>query len=546
MDLLALHPPDYHDIATFDGWVRQRYDNTAAYIASFKDSYDCPQYNGTGQRYHISTFCSLVVRRSAALGCTGTPAVIPQQLCPNSCHAALTSLQDLFKNPAICNQQSGNMANQNRADSLALYESLCNSTQTFAATATMPCIVGEPSIDEHLNCGFSSVAERLAFCKDLNNDACCAAADNVGLGNIPTVPAGNLPNGNPASSIPSTTPTAGILPNGNPASSTPGNIPTAGNLPNGNPASSTPSTFPTAGILPAGNSGGTPNTLSTTGSPTKKPRPAAVPTSTPRPIGNPTNTPANDAVAATANNNAPAQTGGILQSSKTKLAAVAIAVLVIVGLAGCVTVGLYREGKLNGILKPNRQTKADKEAASLDKYKEMVAMKDGGGTRGGVLDDLDQFLGDLGLDDEEQGEDVEGIKAIWSGHLNSIEPKLESTGAVEQQPASEIEAKTYTAVANYFPLRDDEMEVRIGEKVQVSRIHDDGWAQGTNQSSGKEGIFPLVAVGRNDSALPSHLSVSADSMFVDTAERTVSLYIKAVEAGADKDDSSRSDLEEQW
>ncbi|KAI9332855.1 hypothetical protein BDR26DRAFT_869067, partial [Obelidium mucronatum] len=53
-------------------------------------------------------------------------------------------------------------------------------------------------------------------------------------------------------------------------------------------------------------------------------------------------------------------------------------------------------------------------------------------------------------------------------------------------------ADVHIAVYDFSPQMPDEIELRVGDKVQLKHQYDDGWAQGTNLSNGnKTGLFPL-------------------------------------------------------
>ncbi|KAJ3306198.1 hypothetical protein HDU76_004881, partial [Blyttiomyces sp. JEL0837] len=56
--------------------------------------------------------------------------------------------------------------------------------------------------------------------------------------------------------------------------------------------------------------------------------------------------------------------------------------------------------------------------------------------------------------------------------------------------------------ADFEPRFPDEVELRIGHIVELSMVHDDGWAFGTNVTTSKSGMLPL-AVLTQDPTLPS-------------------------------------------
>lgn len=67
---------------------------------------------------------------------------------------------------------------------------------------------------------------------------------------------------------------------------------------------------------------------------------------------------------------------------------------------------------------------------------------------------------------------------------------------------------TYQVAAGYTPTLADEIEVRIGDHVQVLAEYDDGWCMGTNLTTGQQnGMFPMQCLGAAVSSTvpdPSH------------------------------------------
>ncbi|OUM67568.1 hypothetical protein PIROE2DRAFT_67008, partial [Piromyces sp. E2] len=49
----------------------------------------------------------------------------------------------------------------------------------------------------------------------------------------------------------------------------------------------------------------------------------------------------------------------------------------------------------------------------------------------------------------------------------------------------------YAAKFNYEPSMEDEMRIRINDRVLVKEIFNDGWAYGENKTSESFGIFPI-------------------------------------------------------
>ncbi|KNE54632.1 hypothetical protein AMAG_17689 [Allomyces macrogynus ATCC 38327] len=55
----------------------------------------------------------------------------------------------------------------------------------------------------------------------------------------------------------------------------------------------------------------------------------------------------------------------------------------------------------------------------------------------------------------------------------------------------ELQAPRYRAVRGYDPTQPDEMEIVEGDIIAIFDIFDDGWAQGTNLSTGQMGVLPM-------------------------------------------------------
>ncbi|TPX33194.1 hypothetical protein SmJEL517_g03874 [Synchytrium microbalum] len=162
----------YTDVNSFDAYMRGRFDNNSIYSQSFAASYGCPNYNGTGQRYHISTFCALLVSQSATAGCTPPT----KMLCSATCSAAISSLTNLFANPAICKASPDTASSASRTLTLGYYKTLC-STGTSTTTG---CVAAESSVLETTRCGFFTMAEFTAYCAATPADTCCTGGGPTG------------------------------------------------------------------------------------------------------------------------------------------------------------------------------------------------------------------------------------------------------------------------------------------------------------------------------------------------------------------------------
>jgi len=56
------------------------------------------------------------------------------------------------------------------------------------------------------------------------------------------------------------------------------------------------------------------------------------------------------------------------------------------------------------------------------------------------------------------------------------------------------------ALYNYQPRKDDELELKAGDRIRVEHKYDDGWGAGINESTSKFGAFPLICCSDNVSS----------------------------------------------
>lgn len=111
------------------------------------------------------------------------------------------------------------------------------------------------------------------------------------------------------------------------------------------------------------------------------------------------------------------------------------------------------------------------------------------------------------------------LKSYLSFDVDSIEPDSEkkSVESVEKQPdnkasilsiqsttsSEKSESEKWRLVAQDFKSsRDDEIDLKIGDKIYCIRSFDDGWAIGYNLATDKHGVFPLTCTtSKKDSIL---------------------------------------------
>jgi len=74
------------------------------------------------------------------------------------------------------------------------------------------------------------------------------------------------------------------------------------------------------------------------------------------------------------------------------------------------------------------------------------------------------------------------------------------------QTVKKEDKKYMVAIYNYHPQKDDELELRSGDRIRVEHEYEDGWGAGINETTNKFGAFPLICcstnISTNEEALP--------------------------------------------
>ncbi|KAI9101717.1 hypothetical protein DFS34DRAFT_427647 [Phlyctochytrium arcticum] len=204
---------------------------------------------------------------------------------------------------------------------------------------------------------------------------------------------------------------------------------------NGITPSPTPGASPTATVVPPG-----PTPTSSTG------------TGTPSPSTNPSNS----LPSIFPSNSSDASSSPSSSSSKI-LAAIIVPIVVAVALMVAVfAFCLYRRRKHSELHGPNYS------AAGKHRDEGLNRMEAGGSA---------VTLGGAALN---SGKPAGGLPA----HLNV---------------ASVLE-KRYVVAHDYQPAADDEVNLRVGDIIHLSLLFNDGWAKGTNESTGEHGLLPCACI----------------------------------------------------
>ncbi|KAJ3067858.1 hypothetical protein HK102_007322 [Quaeritorhiza haematococci] len=162
----------FTNVASFDTFMRQYFDNNTAYIQDVRSRFDCPTYNGEGQQYHMTQYCALFVDTSTYRGCNAARANgpdAPPKLCERVSEAALGALRGLHANPNICSQNPSQEAAGARQDLVGLWTEY---SRRRTETSANRCVNG---VDYELNtCGFWTTGETTAYCAANAADPCCS------------------------------------------------------------------------------------------------------------------------------------------------------------------------------------------------------------------------------------------------------------------------------------------------------------------------------------------------------------------------------------
>lgn len=94
----------------------------------------------------------------------------------------------------------------------------------------------------------------------------------------------------------------------------------------------------------------------------------------------------------------------------------------------------------------------------------------------------------------------------------------------QQQQATEHTPSIgkYTVVATFVPTLSDELDIEVGDQVELIVEYDDGWCQGINASKGgNKGVFPRHCIDQVNHA-PVHTGNVPD---IERTKRVSSMYI---------------------
>ncbi|KAJ3358011.1 hypothetical protein HDU83_000068 [Entophlyctis luteolus] len=158
--------------ASLDAFLDEKLRITS-YQHQFRTFYGCPGYDGS-QRFRLSMLETELILKSQNLGCP-SPAS-NTLICPETCFAAVVSLSEIFSDSAMCDQITSSSITANRERSLVRYANMCRQLPRVSN-----CIVAVAH--ESTLCGFSDRSHARAFCHSADaSDHCCQdilSQDNV-------------------------------------------------------------------------------------------------------------------------------------------------------------------------------------------------------------------------------------------------------------------------------------------------------------------------------------------------------------------------------
>ncbi|KAJ3181127.1 hypothetical protein HDU85_003832 [Gaertneriomyces sp. JEL0708] len=167
---------DFNSVASFDSYMRSQFDNTTAYRQAFQSGFGCPGWDGSQQRFHISTTCFYFVQVGE---CPENPPVTP--MCKTECDAFINSMQTIFQNTTFC--PTAGVSQQVLQARQASVSPTGNAFADFCSKRSdaQPCARGLEF--EFNQCGFFNAADNAAFCANPANSKqeCCTAGTLTAL-----------------------------------------------------------------------------------------------------------------------------------------------------------------------------------------------------------------------------------------------------------------------------------------------------------------------------------------------------------------------------
>jgi hypothetical protein len=175
--LLVGAAAEYDNAQAFDKYVSERSNTNLNYIHSFQNDYFCPEYQGTGHQFRMTTYCSMIGSRPPPPITCSQPNSLPFiPLCKDTCQQSLNAFKNIFQNKCTIIQSTDALFARNQT--FAYYQAFCDAL-TIANPAKGECLDGSKQPTENLNCGFGTVLEAREYCTANTGDKCCVAVDKT-------------------------------------------------------------------------------------------------------------------------------------------------------------------------------------------------------------------------------------------------------------------------------------------------------------------------------------------------------------------------------
>ncbi|KAJ3137013.1 Sorbin and SH3 domain-containing protein 2 [Physocladia obscura] len=158
------------DVASFDTYVENGVAVNGSFGGAFTTTFGCAGWTGAGLRYHQSALCAAFVGNAFVSGATGNAttcmaaARAPIQMCASVLAAFVASYRALLANASVCPDPSS---------TASAYLDFFEAAAPFLSTAD-DCLLG--LAEDRGQCGFLTSAEERVYCASSNGtvDPCCS------------------------------------------------------------------------------------------------------------------------------------------------------------------------------------------------------------------------------------------------------------------------------------------------------------------------------------------------------------------------------------
>ncbi|KAI7905464.1 uncharacterized protein BX663DRAFT_429931 [Cokeromyces recurvatus] len=97
------------------------------------------------------------------------------------------------------------------------------------------------------------------------------------------------------------------------------------------------------------------------------------------------------------------------------------------------------------------------------------------------------------------------------------------------QPTQPGSIGVFYVTATYTPTLSDEIDIQVGDQVEMLVEYDDGWCQGINLSRGKsKGVFPKHCIDYQTPSEVQRASFALMNNDTDRVKRVSSMYVASI------------------